>query len=191
MNHGKWFLTVATTLFAGFLLASEAPAAEPPSGGDAEKEAEPEPYGAWARRGLYFGPSFGVAKAESTDFAWGLNVDLRAFRYFSFQMAYFNLGKDNDGSGDLDGAYFGGAPTLPIAAGFSIFGQGGYAVSDGDDAAAYGGGVLYDLPIDLVGFLTGGLTLRADYKRFEFDNTKDGNAWMAGIVYRFGTIGTP
>ena len=152
-----------------------APAAKPPED--------------WVRTGLYFGPAFGVADVDGgTEFAWALQVLYRPFRYGGLQLEYQNLGPENQGSGDFDGLYLGVAPMLPLAEPITAFLQaGGMITSDEGDAFAGGAGMLFDLTLPSVEkYLPGGLTLRADYKYIDFEDSA--HVLMAGIMYRFGFV---
>ena len=162
-----------------------APAAPAPAAAPAAKTEED-----WVRKGLYFGPAIGVAHSDGRDqFAWALQVLYRPFRYGGMQLEYENFGNDKDNNGDQDGLYLGLAPLLPLAEGISLFLQGGYTFTEGDDGATGGGGVLWDIPhMDSVNkYLPGGLSVRADYKFFNFE--EDAHLATIGLMYRFGFVG--
>lgn len=161
-----------------------APATPPPAPAPAAA-AEPD----WVRQGLYFGPAIGVADVDgSAEFGWGLHVLYRAFRYGGFQVEYLNLGPDEGSNGDLDGLYLGLMPTLPLVENLSVFLQGGGIFTSAEgDAGVGGGGVMYDLPLaPIEKYLPGGLSLRADYKYLDFDDSA--HLVTAGIMYRFGFV---
>jgi hypothetical protein len=194
MKHGKLSLTFAAVLLLMFAWVGNVQASEEAADAQAEESAEPEaePWGAWSRRGLFFGPSLGGGDSDDTssNFAWQLDVLYRPWRYFGFQAGYFDLGSRNKGrSGDLDGLYLGGSPIIPLVAGVSLFGEGGYANYDGDDAWAAGGGVLYDIPLNnlpknLVRVFKDRLTLRAGYRYMDFEESAQ--MGTVGILYRLG-----
>jgi len=162
--------------------------AEKPAAPAAAPAPAPKPEPDWVRKGLYFGPAFGVADSgNGTAFGWALDVLYRPFRYGGMQLEYFNLGDDDENNGDLDGLYLGVAPMLPLAQGFSLFAQGGYSFTSGDDGGVGGGGLLYDIPLDpMKKYLPGGLTARLDYKFFDFDSSA--HLVTAGLMYRFGFV---
>jgi len=188
-------ITFAMTIaFAAAVSADEPPA--PPAPVKVPEAAKPapapppappaKPAEDWVRKGLYFGPAVGVAHAKGRDkFGYALHVLYRPFRYGGMQLEYENLGPDKDDNGAFDGLYLGLAPMLPLTEGLTLFLQGGYTFTAGDDAPTGGGGVLWDLPLDPVKkYLPGGLTLRGDYKYFDFD--KAGHLATIGLMYRFG-----
>lgn len=157
--------------------AAPAPAPAPPA-------PAPEPVAEPFRPTVYFGGGIGVADQDMTDFGWALHTLTRPFRYGGFQLEYFNLGPSRRNNGDFDGLYLGLMPILPLDAGVSLFGQVGYAFSDHDDDLAGGGGLLYKLPFEAIDkIVNGGITVRADYKYFDFD--EESHLAMLGIMFGF------
>ena len=134
-------------------------------------EVKPEPD--WVRKGLYFGPAFGVADTDSgTDFGWALERALSAVPLRRHAARVLQPRPRRRQQRQL-------RRPLPRARADAAarrkasrsFGQGGDSFTSGDDGAGVGGGgVLYDLPLDPVKkYLPGGSSLRADYKYFDFE----------------------
>ena len=192
MKHGKISLIYAAVFVAMFAFVGGAQAAEPaPEGEEQEESAEWAP---WSREGLFFGPSIGVGDASDTDFAWAIHANYRPWKFFAFEFGYWRI-ESQEGSGNFDGVYLGGMPIIPIAAGFSVFGEGGWTNSDGDDAWAAGGGMLYDIKFgelsrNLEQVLRDRLTIRAGYRYMDIEDD-DAHMGTVGLLYRLGKSGTP
>ena len=143
-----------------------APAPEPA----APPAPAPEPVAAPFRPTVYFGGGVGVADQDHTVFGYSIYTLTRPFRNLGFQLEYFNLNSDRRNNGDYDGLYIGLMPILPVTDYLSLFGQVGFGFSNRDDDVAGGGGLLYKLPFEAIDkIVNGGITLRADYKYFDFD----------------------
>lgn len=148
----------------------EVPAAEAPAPAAPAPEPEPEKPAEPFHPTVYFGGGFGVADQDKTDYGWALWTLTRPFRYGAFQLEYFNLNSDRRNDGDYDGLYLGIAPILPLTDHLALMGELGYGFSNRDDDIAGGAGVLYKLPFEAVDkVINGGVSLRADYKYFNFD----------------------
>jgi hypothetical protein len=177
--------TRAVILASAFVIASAGLAAAQGMGGvpapkpaPAAKPADPNAFLAT----LYFGPGFGVADQDGTDFGWGIHTLTRLVQYGGFQLEYFNAGQNKDGSGNYDGLYLGLAPILPLKNGVSLLGQVGAAFANSDNAVAGGAAVLYEVPIEsLKKVFNNGVTLRADYKYYDFD--QDAHIFTIGFMF--------
>jgi hypothetical protein len=155
-----------------------APAAAP------APEPAPEPAAAPFRPTVYIGGGVGVADQDMTDLGWGLWTLTRPFRYAGFQLEYFNLNSDRRNNGDYDGLYIGLMPILPVTDNLGLFGQVGFGFSNRDDDVAGGGGLLYKLPFEAIDrVVNGGITLRADYKYFDFD--EEAHLVLFGFMFGF------
>jgi len=158
----------AIVLATGLVLATTAFAIAEDSGsaGSAPAAEEAKPFSPT----IYVGPTFGYAEQKESEFAWGVHVMARPFRYGALQLEYFNLGPLRHSSGDFDGLYVGVMPILPVADRWSLFGQLGAAFSDEGHDVAAGTGVLFDLPIEFLESHNVNLTMRADYKYLNIDH---------------------
>jgi len=150
-------LAMATTTFAA---AEEAVAPAEPAAAEAAPEKETQPFSPT----IYFGPAFGYADQDSSEFGWAMHVLARPIRNLGIQLEYFNVGGQTNSSGEFDGFYVGLMPVLPINKGLSLFGQVGAAFSDAGDDVAGGGGILYEIPAAFLNNNKVDLLLRLDYK---------------------------
>jgi hypothetical protein len=163
---------------AGLAAAQDTGGPPRPKPAPAAKPADPNAFLAT----LYFGPGIGIANQDGTDVGWGIHTLTRPFRYGGFQLEYFNAGQDKEGSGNYDGLYLGVAPILPLKQGFSLLGQVGAAFANSDEAVAGGAAVLYELPIEgLKKVFNNGVTLRADYKYYDFD--QEAHIFTLGFMF--------
>jgi hypothetical protein len=115
---------------------------------------------------IYFGPSFGYADQQDSEFGWAFHTLMRPIEYLAIQIEYLNLGSNPppDTSGEHDGAYFGLAPMYPVMPRLDIFGQVGLVVGDAGDDFAAGGGIMYQIPFDWLDKINVDINLLAQYK---------------------------
>jgi hypothetical protein len=142
--------------------------------------AEPEkPFKATA----YFGPSFGYADQQDSEFAWAFHLLARPIEYLGVQIEYLNLGSNPppDTSGEHDFVYFGVAPMYRVLPALDIFGQIGLVVGDAGDDVAAGAGVMYTLPFEWMAKANVDLNLLAQYK---YLNIADGEHMLTfGVMF--------
>jgi hypothetical protein len=173
MMYRKTLLTVATIALAALAFAPAAIAAE--AADDAGKP----------RLGLSAGLSGGLALHDHTDQAsWSMSALYRPFAYGGLQMGYSDLGDDINGFHALI------MPMLPVPGGITVNATFGVLVETGDDAdrdalLTFGGGVMYDLPADLIGI--DNFMLRFDFEHYD-DNDDSIENFLVGFMYRFGPL---
>lgn len=119
---------------------------------------------------IYGGASIGYADQEVSKFGWSVGVLARFHQYAGVQVEYLNLGGKDKASGFYDLVYFGVMPLLPIGHGIDLFAQLGFAVGDPGDDVAVGGGMMYELPLEILAKNNVDLNLRLDYKYLNVDD---------------------
>ncbi len=133
---------------------------------------------------IYFGPSFGYADQQDSEFGWAFHTLMRPIEYLAIQIEYLNLGSEappKDTSGEHDGVYFGLAPMYPVIPRLDIFGQVGLVVSDAGDDVAAGAGVMYQIPFDWLDKINVDINLLAQYK---YLNLADGEHLVTfGVLF--------
>jgi len=163
LNPASRAFLMAAGLVAATVTMAAAEEAAPAAEAPAEAPAEEKPFMAT----IYFGPSFGYADQDDSEFGWAFHTLMRPIEYLAIQIEYLNLGSNappKDTSGEHDGVYFGLAPMWPVIPRVDIFGQVGMVISDAGDDVAAGAGVLYQLPIDWLDTINVDLNLMAQYK---------------------------
>lgn len=170
----------AVLLATGLVLATMSPAFAGSPGeaeADAAAEAAPavveeEPAEPFSPT-IYFGPQFGLADQDGTEFGWAFDALMRPLAYLAIQIEYLNLGSQPNSSGEHDFGYFGLSPMYPVIPHtLDLFAQVGLVVGDAGDDVAAGAGALYTLPIEFLDQNNVDLALQLDYKYLNID---DGN----------------
>jgi len=175
---------------AGGEEVTEGPSAAPATTATVETKVE-NPF----RASINCGPTIGYADQshEGGDFGWGVGVLARLIKYGGIQLEYWSLGNaanttGNSGDGGhFDGLYVGVMPMFPIGdTGLNIYGQVGAAFADEGNNVAGGGGLLYDLPIDVLHKNNVDLLLRLDYKYFNIEDQGDNGQHLLTFGFMVG-----
>lgn len=153
-----------------------------------------------ADNGLYLGASLGdanidinqgLAQVDSDDTGFKFIAGLRPLDWFAVEASYVNFGEPEDGAlaASTDGISAFGVFFMPVGP-IDLFVKGGL-ISFDNSVEVDGLGDIYredgtDLAYGLgVQFRLLSLGVRAEYEKFEIDDTDDANMLSIGVTYTF------